>query len=135
MKSFVRQAGTLVLMVVLGSVAALPTSSANAQGLHHGSHSAEMPLDFQGLAVDIAHGATLGATVLLAGLVMFVVLVWLPTGGEEDTDRRQALILFCRWMWMLVGLLAIAGLVEIPLYAVRASGEDLSPGLLVEALE
>ena len=134
MKSFVRQASTLGVMVILGSVAALPMSSTNAQDLHHGSHSAEIPVDLEGLAVGIAHGATLGAAVFLAGLAMFVFLVWLPASRDEDTDQRKALSLFCRWMWMLVGLLVVAGLVEIPLYAVRASGEDLSPWLLVEAL-
>jgi copper transport protein len=121
-------------MVIVGSVAVLPVSSANAQDLHHESHSAEIPIDLQGLAVGIAHGATLGAAVFLAGLVMFMVLVWLPTSTEEDADHRKAIKLFCRWMWMLVGLLVVSGLVEVPLYAVRASGEDLSPGLLVEAL-
>jgi copper transport protein len=66
--------------------------------------------------------------------VVFVALVWLPASAEEDGDQEKAVNLFCRWMWMLVGLLAVAGLVELPLYAVRASGENLSPGLLVEAL-
>jgi copper transport protein len=37
-------------------------------------------------------------------------------------------------MWALVGLLVVAGLVELPLYAVRASGEPLSLELLPEAL-
>jgi len=37
-------------------------------------------------------------------------------------------------MWVLVGLLVVAGLVELPFYAVRASGEALSLGLLREAL-
>lgn len=116
------------------SVAALPVSSASAQDLHHGSHSAEIQIDLQGLAVAVAHGATLGSAVFLAGLVMFVVLVWLPASGEEDAAQWKAVKLFCRCMWILVGLLVVSGLVEIPLYAVRASGEDLSPGLLVEAL-
>lgn len=71
----------------------------------------------------------------LAGLVAFVALVWLPAGQLEDADREEKVIgLFCRWMWALVGLLVIAGLVELPLYAVRASGETLSLGLLREAL-
>ena len=136
MKASVWQASILGLMVIMGFVATLPVGSAatNAQDLHHGSHSAEISIDLQGLAVAVAHGATLGAAVFLAGLVMFVVLVWLPTNGAEQVEQRKAVNLFCRWMWMLVGLLVVSGLVEIPLYAVRASGEDLSPGLLVEAL-
>src|SRR4051812_2567850 len=133
MKPSVRQASTLGLMIVLGSVGVLPVSSAYAQEPHHGGHPAQAPIDLQGLVVGIAHGATLGAVVFLAGLVVFVALVWLPA-SEEDSDQEKAVSLFCRWMWMLVGLLAVAGLVELPLYAVRASGENLSPGLMVEAL-
>ncbi|MDX6380519.1 MAG: copper transport protein [Rubrobacteraceae bacterium] len=134
MKPSVRRASTLGLMVVLGSVDILPLSSAYAQEVQHGDHSAHTPVDLQGLAVGIAHGATLGAVVFLTGLVMFAALVWLPASEEEDTDQEKDVNLFCRWMWMLVGMLTVAGVVEIPLYAVRASGENLSPGLLVEAL-
>src|SRR5919202_6356671 len=116
MKLSVRQASTLGLMIILGSVAILPVSSANAQeeNLPHGSHSAQIPLDLEGLAVGISHGLTLGAAGFLTGLVMFVLLVWLPTSAEEDTDQRKALKLLCRWMWVLVGLLIVAGVVEIP---------------------
>jgi putative copper export protein len=134
MKSSVRHATILGLMVVVGSVAASLLSSARAQDLHHGEHSAQAPVDLQGLAVGIAHGATLGAAVFLAGLVAFAALVWVPASGMEDADQEKVLNLFCRWMWMLVGLLIVAGLVEIPLYAVRASGQDLSLRLLVETL-
>src|SRR4051812_39084739 len=109
MKSSVRQGGTLGLMVVLGSVGVLPVSSAYAQDAHHGSHSVQESVDLQGLAVGMAHGATLGAVVFLAGLVVFVALVWLPASAEEDGDQEKAVNLFCRWMWMLVGLLAVAG--------------------------
>src|SRR4051794_9162845 len=110
-----RARATLGEMVILGSaIAAIPVSNANAQELHHGSHSAETSLDLQGLAVGIAHGATLGASVFLVGVVMFVVLVWLPASTEENADQRKALNLFCRWMCMLFGLLVVAGLVEIP---------------------
>jgi copper transport protein len=109
---------------------------ASAQGphQHHGSPSISTAISAQELAVGIAHGATLGAVVFLVGLVAFVVLVWLPANQVEDADQGEAVSLLCRWMWVLVGLLVVAGLVELPLYAVRASGEALSLGLLEEAL-
>ena len=70
----------------------------------------------------------------LVGLVAFVALVWLPANQTENADQGKTVSLLCRWMWVLVGLLTVAGLVELPLYAVRASGETLSLGLLEEAL-
>src|SRR3712207_9581471 len=42
--------------------------------------------------------------------------------------------LFGRAAWVLFGLLVVAGSVELSLYAVRASGEPFSPGLLWQAL-
>ncbi len=70
----------------------------------------------------------------LAGLVAFVTLIWLPANQAEDAEPGKAVDLLGRWMWALVGLLVVAGLVEISLYAVRASGEAFSVGLLAEAL-
>jgi copper transport protein len=93
-----------------------------------------MAISPQELAVGVAHGATLGAAVFLVGLVAFVALVWLPANQVENADQGRTVSLLCRWMWVLVGLLTVAGLVELPLYAVRASGETLSLGLLEEAL-
>jgi copper transport protein len=111
-------------------------SIASAQGphQHHGSPSISTVISAQELAVGVAHGAPLGTVVFLVGLVAFVVLVWLPANQVEDADQGEAVSLLCRWMWVLVGLLIVAGLVELPLYAVRASGEALSLGLLEEAL-
>ncbi len=137
MRSFVRLAGILGSMSISGLAALSFPSIASAQGphQHHGSPSVNVvAVSAQDLAVGIAHGATLGVVVFLAGLVMFVTLVWLPVRRVEDADRGKAVNLLCRWMWVLVGLLVVAGLVELPLYAVRASGETLSPGLLEEAL-
>lgn len=70
----------------------------------------------------------------LAGLVTFVALIWLPASRVEDDDREKAASWFRRWMWMLVALLIVAGLIELCLYAVRASGEALSFTLFREAL-
>jgi copper transport protein len=126
----------LGLFSVLWVAAVSFPSIASAQGAHqhHGSPSISTVISAQELAVGMAHGATLGAVVFLVGLVAFVVLVWLPANQVEDADQGEAVSLLCRWMWVLVGLLIVAGLVELPLYAVRASGEVLSLGLLEEAL-
>jgi copper transport protein len=87
------------------------------------------------LTTSIAHGTTLGAIVFLVGLVAFVALVWLPANPVENVEQERVVsFLLCRWMWVLVGLLVVAGLVEISLYAMRASGEAFSLGLFQEAL-
>ena len=128
------------LAAILGSVSVLElaaawfASSASAQGSHHGLDSVGIGVSSQELTVALAHGMVLGACVFLAGLVAFVTLVWLPTSRIEDNYEEKATSSFRRWMWILVGLLVVAGLVELPLYAVRASGEALSFGLVREAL-
>ena len=106
---------------------------AHAAGAQHGGHHS-IPLPSQESLAAIAHGATQGAATFLAGLAAFVALVWLPASRAENVEGEKAIGLFCRWIWVLAGLLIVAGLVEIPVYAVRASGEALSPGLLVETL-
>jgi copper transport protein len=106
---------------------------AHAQGSQ--SHSSHGSIFTQEVEAYVVHGITQGASVFLAGLVAFVALVWLPSRRVEDAGhQKKGVALFLRCMWMLVGLLIIAGLIELPLYAVRASGETLSPGLLGEAL-
>ncbi len=64
-------------------------SVASAQGSHqhHGLPSINTAISAQELAAGIAHGATLGAVVFLAGLVTFVALVWLPANQVEDADQ------------------------------------------------
>jgi copper transport protein len=130
------------LAIALGSTSVLWVAAvwfsgvASAQGPHQ--HNGSSPLNAvispQEVAVGIAHGTTLGAAVFLVGLVSFVALVWLPANQIENADQGKTVSLLCRWMWALVGILTVAGLVELPLYAVRASGETLSFGLLEEAL-
>ncbi|MDQ4002059.1 MAG: DUF305 domain-containing protein [Actinomycetota bacterium] len=101
---------------------------------HDESHSAhEAPAVSQETAASIAHGATLGAVVFLVGLVAFVALVWLPTSRIVGAGQ-DAVGLFVPWIWALLGLLLVAGAVELSLYAVRASGEPFGLGLLGQAL-
>ena len=127
------------LATVLGSIftAGLTTVSfagaVHAQGAHHETHPS-ISLPSQELLAGISHGATQGATAFLVGLVAFAALVWLPASVTEELDQEKGLLLFCRWMWVSFGLLVVAGLVELPVYAVRASGEALSLDLLAEAL-
>ena len=75
----------------------------------------------------------------LVGLIAFVAVVWLPTSWSEDSAelwvaKDRTIDLFCRWLRTLVCLLVVAGMIELPLYAMRASGEALSSGVLEEAL-
>lgn len=115
----------------------LPTvwyaDAARAAGVQHEGHQ-PAALPSQELLAGIVHGTTQGIAAFLAGLVVFAALVWLPASRAENAEVDQAAGLFCRWTWLLAGLLVVAGLVELPVYATRASGEVLSPGLLVEAL-
>ena len=99
---------------------------------HEGHTSMSLPSP-ESLA-RLAHGAPQGTTAFLAGLVVFAAFVWLPASRTEDVEGEKAVGLFYRWTWVLVGLVVVAGLVELPVYAVRASGRALSPGLLAEAL-
>lgn len=113
----------------MGLAVAWPARVARAQG----THAEHAPVDLQGLVAGVSHGATLAACVFMAGLAAFVALVWLPasrTGGAG----RDAAGLFVRWTWALFGLLVVAGVVELSVYAVRASGEPFSLGLLWEAV-
>jgi copper transport protein len=135
MRLSVRMAVALGSVVVPGLAAVLLSGIADAQEMdHHTSHSINVSVSPHELAGGIAHGMTQGAVVFLAGLVTFVALVWLPSTRVEDTDQEKAVGLLCRWMWLLVGLLVVAGLVDLSLYAMRASGEPLNLELLQEAL-
>ena len=104
-----------------------------AAGAQHQGHLA-VPLPSQESLAGIAHGAAQGAAAFLTGLAAFAVLVWFPASRADNVEGEKAGGLFCRWTWVLAGLLVVAGLVELPVYAMRASGEALSSGLLAEAL-
>jgi copper transport protein len=99
----------------------------------HESHAAHKQLTRQELAASIAHAATQGSAAFLVGLVAFTTLVWLPISRSVGV-RQSAVAVFVRWVWALFGLLVIAGMVELSLYAMQASGESFSLGLFEEAL-
>lgn len=118
----------LAVLSILTSIAvALPVEKARAQGLH--GHEPGESLSGSEIAAALAHSATLWSTVLLAGLVAFAALVWFPVSHEAGGER-----LFSRLCWALFGILVFAALVELSLYAVRASGESLTPAIFGEAL-
>jgi uncharacterized protein (DUF305 family)/putative copper export protein len=100
---------------------------------HEGHGSGEVSLTRQELMTGITHGATLAATVFLAGIAAFVALVWLPASRAFRIERN-GVVSFSHLMWALFVLLVIAGMVEISLYAVRASGEPFTPKLFGQAL-
>ena len=132
MRTFLWPAAALGAPFVPVLAAACFAREALGQG-GHGGH-VPVPLPTEELLAAISHGAAQGAAAFLAGLVAFAALIWLPVSRTEDAGREGTAAPFGRWMWMMVGLLVVAGLVELPVYAVRASGEPLSPGLVWEAL-
>ena len=125
-----RPAAALGLATGVVLVAACTADAAHAQGAH-GGHS---PAALQGLATGLAHGAAQAGAVFLAGLATFVALVWLPAVRAGDDGQVVGAGAFARWSWGLVGLLAVAGVAELSLYAVRASGEAFGVGLFGQAL-
>jgi len=75
----------------------------------------------------------LAATAFLAGLAPFAALVWLPASREVGAGQN-AVGPFGLLAWMLLYVLAIAGVGELSGYAMRASGEPLSLGIFKDAL-
>jgi copper transport protein len=82
--------------------------------------------------VSIVHGVYQGAAVFLVGVVAFAVLVWLPVSRKSGYRRGGGV--FSGVVWILFGVFALAGLADLSLFVVRASGQPLAPGLFWEAL-
>ncbi len=125
----------LLLATVLGLALVLdPVHVAVAQDAHDAHSEGKPSISRPELLGGLAHAATLASVTLLAGLTAFVPSVWLPvhrTMGEPGTEGTK---IFVRFGWALFGTLVAAGIVELSLYAVRASGEDLSLGLFWQTL-
>lgn len=117
----------LSLTLVCGLILAWSAGAAYAQG-----HGAGASLGRVEILVGLARALTLGATLFLAGLMAFTALVWLPASRESGVGQAAASLLN-RGAWAMFAVLVVAGLVEISLYAVRASGEPFSLGLFLEA--
>jgi putative copper export protein len=105
-------------------------SAAYAQHSHVGAEVSAYQLQVQG---SVTHGVVLTATALLGGLAPFAVLVWLPASKATGIGR-DALWLFGYFAPVLLYVLAVAGVGELAVYAMRASGEPFSTGLFREAL-
>ncbi len=130
-----RLALVVVVAAVTGALTLYLGDAAQAQGLHgsHSGHSGNASSGELELMGRIDHGFTLAATALLAGLAPFAVFVWLPA-SEEVGVGREALGLFGLAAWGLFYVLVFAGLGELAVYAMRASGEFFGFALLKEAL-
>lgn len=77
--------------------------------------------------VGVVHGVAAWVAVLLAGLPLFLAFVWRPVFPESGKGVTAVL-------GALAGGLVLVGLVEVGLYAVRASGETFSLLILFQAL-
>lgn len=119
-------------LVVVVAALAWP-AAALAQAAHEEGEMATFAEQSLLGASGAAHGVAQGLAVFLAGLVAFVAAVWMPASRTMGTGRDVG-GLFSRVVWALFGLLVIVGVVELGLFAVRASGEPFSIALFVEAL-
>ena len=130
-----RLALSLMLATVLGlALTGGSVDVARAQSAHD-THSEERPsINRQDLLGSLAHAATLASVTLLAGLAAFVPSVWLPTRRTVAETGTEGTWIFVRLGWALFGVLVGAGIVEVSLYAVSASGEAFSLGLFWQAL-
>jgi copper transport protein len=76
--------------------------------------------------VGLVRGVVAWASVALVGLALFWVLIWRPLLPTAHDRRFQGALL------LLAGGLLVTGIMEVGLYAVRASGEAFSLGLLLQ---
>jgi copper transport protein len=123
-------------MAIVGVLTLVLVDAAQAQGPHgeHSGHAAGHVSSRQlELMAELDHGFTLAATALLAGLAPFAALVWLPASGEVGAGR-DAIRPFGLLAWSLFYVLVFAGVGELAVYAMRASGEPLGFALFKEAL-
>ena len=77
MRPLIRLAAVLGAVFTAGLAAMWFAGAVYAQGGHHEAHPF-VPLPSPELLPGIAHGAILGATAFLVGLLAFTTLVWLP---------------------------------------------------------
>lgn len=85
-------------------------------------------------AVGLTRGVMQAAALGLAGLTAFYVAVWPRSRSHTDGTDGDHAERVVRWLWGLALLLAASSLLDLAIYAVRASGEPLSAGLLWTAL-
>lgn len=132
--SSIRSSARLAPPMLLAGLtfAALP-SFARAQGLHTGEHSGDDRLSALEITGGVAHGATLAATVLLVGLVVFAALIWLPASGASGAGHDAAR-LFSRLAWAMLAVLVVSGAVEIAVYSIFAADEPFGFGNFAEAI-
>ena len=121
---------TARLLAILPALAAAWVPKvASAQEDHIGGETLSWP----DLLAGVTHGIVQGSAVFLAGLAVFVALVWLPA-GRSAFDGGTPVGDFVRVAWVLFAVLGVVGMADVGVYAVRATGEPLSLGLFTEAL-
>lgn len=88
--------------------------------------------------VGVLHGVAQAAAAGLAGVVAFLVLVWVPiargAGMSPGTGVTAGARTVSRLAWLLLGVLAVTGVMEVGVHTGRASGLELTPSLLVDGL-
>lgn len=117
---------TISFFVLTGLCVACAPGVAYAQEAHSGGGR----LPTVELLAGVTHGVVQGAAVFLAGLAAFVALVWVPVGRSSSAGDET----FVRGSLTLFAVLAVAGLVDLGVYAVSATGRPFGPGLFAEAL-
>lgn len=129
-RSQVRGYARWAASLVLGAFAALLVlpEAASAQEMGH-----DGGLGSGQIGAGIVNGVAQGLVVILVGLVAFAAVVWVPASrpyaGLRDAGRP-----FARMAWALAGALVAVGVVDLSVYAVRATGDAPGPGLFGEAL-
>ncbi len=123
----------LAWLAAFGLAVAGSSSPAWAQGLHTAGHSSDGRLSNLETLGGISHGATLAAAVLLAGVVVFAALIWVPVTGESAAGGDAAK-LFSRLAWAMFALLVVSGAIELAVYSILAAAEPFSLGNFSEAL-
>lgn len=129
MTRLVPPAPRALLVLGLAALFLLSLGASPAEALQEQAHG----LDGREIGTGVVHGVVQWCSVFLVGLLAFVGLVWLPVGQRTDEEKGFG-GLFARCVWVLFGLLTVAGLIELSLYAVRASGDPFGFGLLRRAL-
>lgn len=116
-------------LVLLATVAALSAPDvASAQEMGH-----EGALAGGQVAAGIVNGVAQGVSVLLVGLVAFAAVVWSPASRPYEGMGEPGKP-FARGAWALACALPVVCVVDLSIYAARASGDALSLGLFGEAL-
>lgn len=125
-----RTARLAVTLTASAAALALYPGVAHAQESHHPEGGT---LPTPELLAGVTHGVVQGSAVFIAGLAAFAALVWLPASRPSYTGGSPVGV-FVGGARVLLAVLWVAGMADVGVYAVRATGEPPSFGLFAEAL-